>query len=127
MGQQQGLDIFGTSGAHQMNTLATVTDATFPFYKPFVAVDNNDARSPKLHAQMLMEQQKAQGFCLEYVIPGHSQNGRNWEINELCRVRDDVLKPAIDTDYLVYGRTFEMDKKRGVLTTVRLGFPGAVL
>jgi prophage tail gpP-like protein len=124
VGQQQGMDIFGTGGAPQINTKASVTDPEFPFYKPFVATDNNDERSPKLHAQMLIEKMKSDGFKLEYRVPGHSQDDRNWTINKMCQVKDDVL--GIDGAYLIYGRTFELSKESGSTTTVKLGLPGMV-
>jgi prophage tail gpP-like protein len=125
VGQQQGYDTSSETSfsAAEINTLATVTDTTFPFYKPFVTTDNNDGKSPKLHAQMLREQQRSQGTILEYTLPGHSQAGKNWTINEMCHVTDEVL--SINADYLIYGRIFEMDSRRGPLTTVRLGPPGA--
>jgi prophage tail gpP-like protein len=121
VGQQQGLDIID---AASVSTKAVVTDSTFPFYKPYVATDQNDSRSPKLHAQMLMERMKYEGFRLEYKVPGHSQGGINWRINEMCRVTDEVL--GLDGDYLIYGRTFELSKEQGVITTLKLGLPGMV-
>ncbi|HRR39723.1 MAG TPA: hypothetical protein P5244_00680 [Syntrophales bacterium] len=122
VGQQQGTD---GMGATEINTLSPpVIDSTFPFYKPYVATDQNDSRSPKLHAQMLMERMKYEGFRLEYKVPGHSQGGINWRINEMCRVTDEVL--GLDGDYLIYGRTFELSKEQGVITTLKLGLPGMV-
>ncbi len=118
VGQQQGLDILGTA---DISTKAVVTDSTFPFYKPYVATDQNDSRSPKLHAQMLMERMKYEGLRLAYRVPGHSQNGTNWRINEMCRVTDDVF--GLDDDYLIYGRTFELTKD-GAFTRLILGLPG---
>lgn len=77
VGQQQGMDMFG---AVEVNTKAVVTDSDIPFYKPMVTTDYNDARSPKLHAQMLREQMRFEGYQVEYKVPGHTQNGRNWRI-----------------------------------------------
>lgn len=138
MGQEQGTEsmgaeIFGAGGggsaAAKYNTLATATDPDFPFYKPFIATDNNDSRSPTLHAQMLLEKHRFDGFKLQYKVPRHSQAGRNWAINEMCHVADEVLKTAdgsaIDSDYLIYGRTFELSKQ-GTYTTLKLGYPGVV-
>jgi prophage tail gpP-like protein len=120
MGQEQGKN---SSGDPVFNTYAPVKDPTFPFYKPFVAEDNNDARSPKLHAQMILEKMKYDGFRLHYKVPYHSQNGKNWAINEMCHVEDEVF--ALAGDYLIYGRTFELTKQ-GAFTTLRLGLPGMV-
>jgi len=120
VGQQQGMDDFD---AGAINTMATVSDSTFPFYKPYVVTDQNDSRSPKLHAQMLLEKMKYEGFRLEYRVPGHSQGGVNWRINEMCRVTDEVLE--LEGDYLIFGRTFELTKD-GAFTTLLLGLPGMV-
>jgi prophage tail gpP-like protein len=100
-------------------------DATFPFYKPYVSVDNNDSQSPPLHARMIMEQQRHQGYRLSYTVQGHSQSGKNWQINELCQVRDEVL--GVDGVYLIYGRTLSRSKKAGTITRLQLGTPGVVI
>ena len=121
VGQQQGMDTFGASAVNTKSP--PVLDPTFPFYKPYVATDNNDARSPKLHAQMLLEKMKYEGFQLQYRVAGHSQNSRNYKINEMCQVTDEVF--GLDDNLLIYGRTFEMSKQ-GMHTTLRLGFPGMV-
>jgi len=118
IGQQQGTDGIDTNA---INTKATIFDKDFPFYKPMVAKNNNDYQSPKLHARMLLEKSRHQGLQLIYKVPGHSQNGRNWTINELCSVKDEVL--AVEGTYLIYGRTFEMSKQ-GVYTNLKLGIPG---
>jgi prophage tail gpP-like protein len=125
VGQQQGQEVFGPNGAPMINTggpQTTVTDSRFPFYKPFVAVDNNDARSPLLHAQMLLQKMRADGYMPSYTVAGHSQNGQNWQINKMCHVVDQVLN--IEEDFLIYGRTFERSKRRGTVTHLRLGYPG---
>ncbi len=120
IGQQQGLDGIETTA---INTKATIPDKEFPFYKPMVAKNNNDYQSPKLHARMLLERSRHQGFQLNYKVPSHSQNGKNWTINELCSVKDKVLN--VEGTYLIYSRTFEMSKQ-GVYTSLKLGIPGVV-
>jgi len=120
IGQQQGTDDYGSD---DINTEGTVIDATFPFYKPYIATDNNDSQSPKLRAQMMMERMRFDGYQLKYRVAGHSQNGRNWRINEICRVIDDSF--GIDGNYLIYGRTFERSEK-GTFTTLKLSYPGVV-
>lgn len=76
---------------------------------------------------MLMEKHRFDGFKLQYKVARHSQEGRNWAINEMCHVTDEVLITdkgvSIAGDYLIYGREFEMSK-RGSYTTLRLGYPG---
>jgi prophage tail gpP-like protein len=121
MGQQQGTNALAAAA---INTSATVTDSTFPFYKPFVALDNNDQQSPALHARLLLEKQKHDGYSLTYRTSGHTQNGKAWTVNELCNVRDDVL--GVNGTYLIFGRTFEMSKDEGTHTHLKLGPPGLV-
>jgi len=120
IGQQQGINDVGTD---EISIQATVRDARFPFYKPYVATDSNDSRSPQLHAQMLLEKMRYDGFSLQYKVPGHTQNGTNWRINEMCRVEDEVF--GLQENFLIYGRTFELDKQ-GKYTRLRLGLPGMV-
>jgi prophage tail gpP-like protein len=122
VGQQQGSQAIFSSAT--INTVASATDTEFPFYKPFVACDNNDNLSPKERARVIMEKHRREGTHLVYTVGRHSQNGQNWAINRFCRVKDE--KQYIDGDYLIYGRTFEMDKQTGPITKVKLGVPGAV-
>lgn len=121
IGQQQGDDLLA---ADQINVQATVSDEEAPFYKPYVAVLNDDDKSPQEHARMLLEMQRAESFQLVYSIPGHSQNGRNWTVNELCRVRDQ--KRGIDGSYLIVSRAFELSKQDGRFTEIRLSYPGVI-
>jgi prophage tail gpP-like protein len=123
IGQQQGQDDF--SGATDINTRAEAIDEAFPFYKPYVTQDNNDSQSPPLHARMIMERQRHEGYQLDYTVQGHGQDGNNWRINELCRVRDEQF--ALDGVYLIYARTFSRSKQSGTTTRLKLGAPGLVL
>lgn len=135
MGQQQGRAAGGATSLDEnpafasgtttttINTKHTVTDPDFPFYKPLVEQDNNDGVSPSRHAQALMERAKWDGFQISYKVPGHSQAGKNWKINEMCSVEDEVL--GIKGTYLIYGRTFEMSRY-GTFTDLRLSYPGVV-
>ncbi len=120
-GQQQGTD---SLTAAEINTMATKRDETFPFYKPLVRRNNNDASSPALEARMELEKRKAEGFALRYTVAGHSQNGTNWRINEMTRVTDEVL--GINGSYLIYGRTFIFDRDYGPQTELVLGYPGII-
>jgi prophage tail gpP-like protein len=123
IGQQQGSQaIFSAEGINSPPGITT--DPDFPFYKPFVATDNNDSLSPKEHARMIMEKQRREGWQLIYKVGRHSQNGQNWTINKLCRVKDEVQ--GIDEDYLIYGRTFELSKQGGPTTKLKLGLPGLI-
>ncbi len=121
IGQQQGDDLLS---AEAVNTEASVEDPEVPFYKPYVAQNNNDAQSPAEHARMILERKRSSGLQLIYRAPGHSQEGRNWTINELCHVTDE--KRGIDGTYLIYGRAFELSKKDGRFTDLYLGLPGVI-
>ena len=121
VGQQQGLNDLAVE---KINIQATVEDPSFPFYKPCVGALNSDEKSPELYAKTLMEQQQQQGFQLQYKVVGHSQNGKNYETNVMCQVKDEVF--GINDTYLIYGRTFTLSKD-GAFTTLKLGYPGVVL
>jgi len=118
LGQQQGTD---STASTAVNTKASVIDNSVPFYKPMVVKDNNDFQAPALHARMLMEKAKHDGFQLRYKVPFHSQGDKNWAINELCTVKDEVF--GINGTYLIYSRTMELSR-HGSYTTVTLGTPG---
>ncbi len=122
VGQQQGSQ--STATAAGINTTAVVTDAEFPFYKPYVTQDNNDNVSPKERARLTMEKQRREGKQLIYKVDRHSQNGKNWRINSFCHIKDEVQK--INGDYLIYGRTFDLSKDAGPTTTLKLGMPGLI-
>jgi prophage tail gpP-like protein len=131
VGQQQGSQ--GYLEAKQINTSNNgkpCIDPEFPFDKPFVTTDNNDNVSPTMRARMIMEKRRREGTHLVYTVGRHSQNGQNWAINKMCHIKDETQslngKKGIDKDYLIYGRTFEMDKQTGPITKVKLGVPGIV-
>jgi len=63
---------------------------------------------------MLMDKMRFDSFQLHYKVSRHSQNGRNYQINKIAHVKDEVRN--LDGDYLIYGRTFEMSRE-GVFTT----------
>lgn len=121
VGQKQGAD--GLEAA-DLSSKAVVEIDDVPFYKPFVEINNNDLASPANAARVIAERQRAMGLQLSYTAPGHSLNGRNWAVNELCQVDDE--KWAIHGTWLIYGRTFRIDKSRGPVTELRLGLPGVI-
>lgn len=121
MGQQQGRD---SVAAADIKTKAGKTDADFPFYKPYVTRNNNDETSPALMARLLMEKARQEGWQYSVLLARHSQAGRNYTINELAAVKDEVQ--GLDGVYLIYGRTFELDKNMGPTTRLRLSQVGLV-
>ncbi len=120
--QVQGSDDMGMDHS-KVNVKKSITDPDFPFYKPLVVKLNNDSQTPALHARMLMEKQRHDGYGLTYTVPLHSQNGRNWAINELCTVNDEILN--VRKTLLVFNRRFRKTKQ-GSWTDIKLGPPGLV-
>lgn len=120
--QVQASDDFGMDHS-KVNVKKSVIDKDFPFYKPLVVKLNNDSQTPGLHARMLMEKQRHDGYSLAYTAPLHSQSGRNWAINELCTVNDEVLD--VTRTLLVFNRRFRKTKQ-GSWTDIKLGPPGLV-
>jgi prophage tail gpP-like protein len=123
LGQQQGSDAIG---ADEINTAATVNDPEMVIFKPGVFQNDNDTQSPAQHARMLLEKQRMASLQFSYRVQGHAQEGKNWRINRLCRVHDEILRPAANGIFLITGRSFELDKQSGRSTEVRLGLPGVI-
>lgn len=123
IGQQQ-MDSADGQDTTRTQTSGSVSDPSFPFYKPFVATNNNDSQSPSLHARLLLEKMRHDGFRLCYTMPRHSQNCHNYTLNTLAYVRDTVH--GIDGTFLVSGRTYRLDKDNGATTTLTLSPPGLV-
>ncbi len=121
MGQQQGRN--GLAAAN-IKTKNSKTDEEFPFYKPFVQTNNNDDLSPALLARLMMEKGRQEGWQYSATVARHSQNGKNWTINELVRVKDEVQD--LDGVYLIYGRTFDLDKNMGPSTRLKISKVGLV-
>lgn len=120
IGQKQGTDELETD---QINVQASIEDDDFPFYKPYVASLPSETDDAKKYARHLLEQMRQKGLQLQYKVAGHSQNGVNWRINELCQVEDEIA--GINDVYLIYSRTFEKSKQ-GVYTSLTLGLPGVI-
>ena len=99
----------------------TAEDTSYPFRKPYVARSNNDSLTPALQAKAIRDKMRRDGWRLDITVPGHSQGGYNYRYNELCRIYDEDLE--IDGTYLVYGRTFELDKREGTRTHLQIGLP----
>jgi len=117
-GRYSKVTVLGTQT--QEHIAATALDATMPFYKPLVSQSPGDesAASAAKYAQSVIDDVRHAGFRLSYTLPGFGQNGRNWTPNELCKVSDNALD--INGVFLVFGRTFSLDKQEGARTEVRL-------
>lgn len=120
-GQVQGDDGIGV-GDH--NVEAFLPDPSFPFAKPYVAAVDLDSQDPQAYARVIMDGQQFDSWLLENKVSGHTQNGRVYQVNQIYHVQDELF--GINNDLLCYGRVFEMDKDRGVFTTLRLSKPGVL-
>lgn len=120
IGQIQGIEGIAPEN---VNKQGTIEDKTFPFYKPFVAEAKEDGQLPQKYAKVIMEKQRFEGFHLSYKTYGHSQNNKNYQVNSICHVKDEIF--GVDKDYLVYARTFEMSKQ-AVWTTLKLSELGVL-
>lgn len=87
---------------------------------PFVAPYNGaDYAGLKKQANDYLRKEKIEALQLDYVLPGFSQNGKNWRINELCQVDDDTF--GLRDTFLVTRRSFRLDRTNGSTTSVVLG------
>jgi len=124
LGQRQGTSSEFVPA--DVNYTYTSTDMSFPLNKTFVQIDEyGNGDTAQLHANMLLQKMNHDSFRVTYKVPGHSNNNRNWSINELCTVRDEIL--GLNDNYLIYGRTFTMSKDEGQHTVLRLGYPGLMV
>lgn len=103
---------------------ATYKTPLVPYKKRMVYQRNDDDDGPKNTARLIHEKQMAQAQQIQYEVPGHTQDGRVWEINEFCDVQDEALE--INGRFLIYGRTFELSKSGGSITSLTLGRPGVI-
>ena len=131
IGQRQGQDSDGETlaGAQKVNPAkGTKEDDTFPFYKPFVTVNSNDAYTQSQYARLIMEKQRRESRKLTYTVDRHHQlqNGtaKNWKFNTFCEVVDEAQ--GINDNFLIYGRTFELSRQDGPTTTIHLGPSGLI-
>lgn len=124
VGQVQGNDLDGGDATKTTVKSKPVYDSSFPFYKPFVQCSSHDSQTPDQHARLIMERMRheSQRFC--YEMPRHSQGGKNFNLNRLVRLRDDVH--GISGTYLITGRTYKLSKEDGPTTTLKLSLPGIV-
>lgn len=126
--QKQGTD---NDEPEDINISAELISTDYPFYadgkptkfyKPFVAGIQDDGKEPKKYAAVLMDNQRFEGYQMVYKTYDHSQNGRNFQFNTVCHVLDDIF--GLEQGFLIYERTFEMDKNEGVTTTLKLAKMG---
>ncbi|MCD4675338.1 MAG: hypothetical protein K8S18_04995 [Desulfobacula sp.] len=115
IGQQQGEDWLEPE---EINTTGKAGDTSFPFHKPSVASLSEDCKDPDKYAALLMNQQRLAGLQLTYNLDDHSQNGKNFQTNAICHVKDEFY--GYDQKFLIYGRVFEMDENNGQVASLKL-------
>lgn len=85
----------------------------------------NDSTSPEAFGRSIIEQQRFRANQYRYELPGHSQNGRVWLTDELCKVSDVVM--GLHRTMLTHSIRYELTKKRGANTVVRIAPAGVAL
>jgi prophage tail gpP-like protein len=98
--------------------------AGFPFKRPIVISWNENEGPAKKTADLRLVTEQAQAIKLEYTMPGHSQNGKNWAINKFCKVDDDYN--GANGVYLISRRSFTLSREEGRRTVVALQ-PGGLV
>lgn len=110
-------------GGHKF-VAASAKAASFPFDRPLVVSWNEDGVLAKKTAELRLASEAAQATELEYSVPGHAQNGRNWALNLFASV-DDESNEASGV-FLTVNRSFTLSRDDGPRTQVRLQ-PGGSL
>jgi len=114
------------SGSVSKPTSVVMQDSCYPSIgipKLRVVTDDTELAFLDYRVKFLISQQRHQGFVAEYTVPGHTNNGKLWAINEFCDVDDEMN--GLHGPFLVIGRTFSLTRTEGRTTKVRLSLPGA--
>lgn len=116
--QIQGTD--GIPAGGQDVNIPTPPDKTFPFRKPLVLQSQCvSEKAATLQAAWELKKREAEGWRLELVVAGHSQDGVNYKANSACHIKDEVL--GLDGEYLILGRKFTLDRNDGPRTQLTVG------
>ncbi|MFA5424649.1 MAG: hypothetical protein WC374_12415 [Phycisphaerae bacterium] len=114
-----------STDAASLNKKATINDSTFPgnFAKTLVIEAQVAGVSPAAQGRMLMEQQRFNGWKLDYIMNGFTQRGSPFRPDALMAVDDERV--PFTGECLVYGRQFNLKKAEAVYTTtLTLGLRG---
>ncbi len=115
--QVQGTDSLAAGG---QNVIKTAYDKTFPFRKPLVLQSQcASEEAALLQAQWELKKREAEGWRLDLVVAGHSQDKKNYRANSVCYIKDEVL--GLDKTYLILGRKFTLDRTEGPRTHLTVG------
>lgn len=96
----------------------SINNPSFPFKKPLVVSWNENDGPAKMTAALQMATEKASQQKLDYLMPGHSQNGKNWQFNVFCKVVDRYN--GVDGTYLIVNRHFSLSRTDGKKTSLML-------
>jgi len=102
-------------------TLCKLKNSASPFYCPLVITWNEAERIASKVAAMHVANEKASGQTLDYTMPGHSQNGKNWAVNKFCAVND--FPNEAKGVFIITSRRFSLGREDGRKTILRLN-PG---
>lgn len=115
--QVQGTDELA---AGDQDIINTAEDKGLPFSKVLVLQSQcSSKQAAGLQAQLEVKKRIAEGWRLELVVAGHSQDGVNYKANTVCYIKDEVL--GLDGQYLILGRKFTLDRTAGPRTQLTIG------
>jgi len=97
---------------------AVLNNPSFPYKKPLVITWNDNDGPAAKTAALHLANEKSEEQTLTYSMNGHSQNGKNWQINEFCKVVDRYND--VDGTYLIVHRGFSQARREGKKTSLVL-------
>ena len=121
-GRYSSISVYSTPEGNTgtISSIGTAKDSTVPVKKYMAVVSNNENDSPVKLARRLREEQRQDGYVLEYTVNGHvSENGKIWAVNQSCNVLDEIIEK--NETFIIYGRTFIFSENEGTKTILRLG------
>jgi|GEM_PF-1827703 len=104
---------------------AKLSAKKFPFKRPLVVSWNEEEGLASRTAKLRLSAEDAKALELEYTVPGHAQNGKNWSMNVFCKV-DDESNEASGV-FLIVSREFTLSKEEGPRTKIRQQAGGILL
>lgn len=103
-------------------SIGTSQDSTVPIKSNQSVTSNNDNTSAQKMAIKLREEQRQDGYSINYTVAGHiAENGKIWSINRTVNIQDDFID--VSKTMIIYGRTFVFSEGGGAKTILRIGKP----
>lgn len=120
LGQDQGDDEFNAQAASEIRFTERDDSGLLPtgFYKPLILQDSEANSVGAAQRRALKEKRNRQrdGQILTIRVPGHSQAGIIYRIDEVCYVCSEI--EGIDEDYFITSVEFTRSKEAGTETTL---------